>query len=189
MHPHATRRVVVGVDCTARSVAALRWAATEALRRDAELYAVHAWGSALRPASYAPVAERSTPDECARRAAARLAETVHVAFGAPPPVGVREVVDDRAVVPALLHHARDAELLVIATRRSGAPGESGPGSTTLACLRQATCPVVVLPTVADRERSGAPRPAGAAARRGRAPGARVQPPVVVTSPGSGNAEG
>jgi len=163
MHPQTTRRVVVGVDGTARTIAALRWAATEALRRDAELHAVHAWGSALRPASYAPVTDRSTPDECARRAAARLAETVSAAFGASPPVPVREVVDDRAPVPALLDHGRGAELLVIATRVSGAPVESGPGSTALSCLRQAPCPVVVLPTVADRV-VPARRPAGAAVR-------------------------
>lgn len=157
MHPQTTRRVVVGVDGTARTIAALRWAATEALRRDAELHAVHAWGSALRPASYAPVTDSSTPDECARRAAARLAETVHAAFGASPPVPVREVVDDRAPVPALLDHGRGAELLVIATRVSGAPVESGPGSTALSCLRQAPCPVVVLPTVADRVAPATPR--------------------------------
>jgi nucleotide-binding universal stress UspA family protein len=164
MHPESTRRVVVGVDGTARAVAALRWAAAEALRRDAELHAVHAWGSAVRPASYAPVADRSTPDECARRAAARLAETVHAAFGASPPVPVREVVDDRGPVPALLDHARDAELLVVATRVAepvaGSPG-SGPGATALSCLRQAPCPVVVLPTAEDR-RGPARGPVGAA---------------------------
>jgi len=164
MHPENSRRVVVGVDGTARTVAALRWAAAEALRRDAVLYAVHAWGNTLRPASYAPVADQPTPEECARKAAARLAETVHAAFGASPPVPVREVVDDRAVVPALLDHARDAELLVVATRSGGGPpgsqpGESGPGSTTLSCLRQAPCPVVVLPTAADRA-----EPVGAGAR-------------------------
>lgn len=164
MQPQTTRRVVVGVDGTPRTIAALRWAATEALRRDAELHAVYAWGSALRPASYAPVAERSTPDESARRAAARLAETVTAAFGASPPVPVREVVDDRGAVPALLDHGRGAELLVIATRMSPAPVESGPGSTALSCLRQAPCPVVVLPTVADRVVPATRRSADAAAR-------------------------
>jgi len=157
MLPQTTRHVVVGVDGTPRTVAALRWAATEAARRDAELHAVHAWDSGMRPASYAPVTDRSTPDECARRAAARLAETVHAAFGASPPVPVREVVDDRSVVPALLDHSRDAELLVLATRvpaADGPPGEFGPGSTTLSCLRQAACPVVVLPTVSDRVATG-----------------------------------
>jgi nucleotide-binding universal stress UspA family protein len=151
MLPDNSRRVVVGVDGTARTVAALRWAATEAMRRDAVLCAVHAWGNGLRPASYAPVADHPTPAECAQRAATRLAEAVRAAFGGTPPVPVREVVDDRAVAPALLAHARDAELLVIATRTGaadGRPGESGPGSTTLSCLRQAPCPVVVPTDVA-----------------------------------------
>ena len=162
MHPESPRRVVVGVDGTARTVAALRWAATKALRRGAELHAVHPWGNALRPASYAPVADHPTPDECARKAAARLAETARAAFGATPPVPLREVVDDRAVVPALLHHARSAELLAVATRSGGGhPGESGPGSTTLSCLWQAPCPVVVLPTEADQVQ---PVGTGAAAR-------------------------
>jgi len=162
MQAENPRRIVVGVDGTARTVAALRWAATEALRRDAELYAVHAWGDALRPASYAPVGDHATPEKCARRAAARLAEAVHAAFGATPPVPVREVVDDRAAVPALLDHARDAELLVVTTRAAGAgrPGESGLSSTTLCCLRQAPCPVVVLPTAAEQVQ---PVGAGAAA--------------------------
>jgi nucleotide-binding universal stress UspA family protein len=160
MHPH-TRRVVVGVDGAPRTIAALRWAASEALRRDAELVAVHAWGSALRPASYAPVGESADPDENARRAAALLSAAAHKAFGAVPPVPVEQVVDDRAVVPALLSQARDAELLVVATRApdGGRPFETGPGPTTLSCLRQAPCPVVVLPTVGDQVWTTAGHPA------------------------------
>ena len=58
---------------------------------------------------------------------------------------------NKAVVPALLSQARRAELLVVATRApDGRPFDSGPGSTTLSCLRQAPCPVVVLPTVGDQ---------------------------------------
>lgn len=153
------RRVVVGVDGAPRTIAALRWAASEALRRDAEVVAVHAWGSVLRPASYAPVGDRATPAESEKRAAGMLAAAVRTAFGGAPPVSVRQVVDERPVVPALLEHARDAELLVVATRAADSPGEprgeSGPGPTTLSCLRQAPCPVVVLPTVADRVKEAA----------------------------------
>ena len=151
MHPRTTRKIVVGVDGAPRTVAALRWAASEALRRDAEVVAVHAWGNVLRPASYAAVADCADPDESAQRAASLLTGTVRTAFGATPPVPVRAVVDDRAVVPALLSQARRAELLVVATRApDGRPFDSGPGPTTLSCLRQAPCPVVVLPTVGDR---------------------------------------
>jgi nucleotide-binding universal stress UspA family protein len=163
MHPQATRKIVVGVDGTPRTVAALRWAASEALQRDAQLVAVHAWGSMLRLASYAPVGDCADPEQCARRAAVLLSAAVRTAFGAAPPVPVREVVDDRAVVPSLLSQARRAELLVVATRaadgRGGQLGESGPGPTTLSCLRQAPCPVVVLPTVGDLVWTAVSRPA------------------------------
>ena len=153
MQPHTTSKIVVGVDGAPRTIAALRWAASEALRRDAEVVAVHAWGVVLRPASYAPVGDCTDPDESARSAAALLACAVRTAFGDAPPVPVREVVDDRAVVPALLSQARRAELLVVATRALDVPGgrfDSGPGPTTLSCLRQAPCPVVVLPTIGDQ---------------------------------------
>lgn len=142
MRPERPRRIVVGVDGTPRTVTALRWAATEALRRDAELHAVLACGDTPRPASYAPVTDASTPAECASRAAETLAGAVLAAFGASPPVPIHEIVDERAPVPALLDHARDAELLVLATR----PG--GPGSIAMSCLRQPPCPVVVLPAAA-----------------------------------------
>jgi nucleotide-binding universal stress UspA family protein len=160
MHPQTARRVVVGVDGAPRTVAALRWAASEALQRDAELVAVHAWGNVLRPASYAPVSD-SDPDESARRAHLLLQAALRQAFGAVPPVAVKEVVDDRSVVAALLSQARRAELLVLATLApDGRPFETGPGSTTLSCLRQAPCPVVILPVVGDRVRASAPWPAG-----------------------------
>jgi nucleotide-binding universal stress UspA family protein len=156
MHPRTIGKIVVGVDGAPRTIAALRWAASEALRRDAEIVAVHAWGSVLRPASYAPVTDCTDPDEHARRAADLLAAATRTAFGAAPPVPVRELVDDRAVVPALLSQARRAELLVVATRAPDVPGgrfDAGPGATTLSCLRQAPCPVVVLPTFGDRVRT------------------------------------
>lgn len=146
MHPESARRVVVGVDGTPRTVTALRWAAAEALRRDAVVHAVLAWGDTPRPASYAPVSDVGGPAECARRAAGTLSGAVLAAFGTSPPVPIHEVVDERAPVPALLAHGRDAELLVLATRPAGALG--GPGSVAMACLRQPPCPVVVLPAVA-----------------------------------------
>jgi nucleotide-binding universal stress UspA family protein len=153
MDPQTAHRVVVGVDGTPRTVAALRWAAGEALRRDAELVAVHAWGSMVRPASYAPARTSATPEERAAKAAELLAAAVRTAFGDTLPVKVAQVVDEHAVVPALLGHARDAELLVLASRAPAGTGdrggESGPGPIALSCLRQATCPVVLLPTVGD----------------------------------------
>ena len=144
MHAERPRRVVVGVDGTPRTVTALRWAASEALRRDAELHAVLACGDAPRRASYAPVSAASDPVECARLGEEKLAAAVAAAIGGTPPVPVSTVVDGRAPVPALLDHAKDAELLVLAVRPA-----AGPGSVAISCLRQPPCPVVALPAAAE----------------------------------------
>lgn len=140
-------RIVVGVDGTSRSIAALRWAASEATIRGAEVYVVHAWGSALRPASYAPAAAaQPSREESAQLAEKTLAESVHLAFGDQPPMSLRGVVDARPPVPALLDHGQGAVLLVLAARGDASPADVGLGSTALACLRNAPCPIVVLPT-------------------------------------------
>lgn len=140
--------VVVGVDGTERSIDALRCAAVEAVRRGCQLVAVLAFGDARLTAPYAPVPALRPVDPPAS-AAHRLAIVVRAAFGGLPPVPVREVCDPRPAVPALLARAAGAELLVLATspepdRPSGRAGHAT-GSTALACVRHAPCPVLLLP--------------------------------------------
>ena len=138
--------VVVGVDRTRRAVTALRWAAAEAGLRGAELRAVHA-GVAPRPvASYAPVhPPEPDPRQAVAEACAHLTAIVDEALGEDPRVPVQLVCDQRPAVPALLAHGRDAAMLVLAGR-SDLPGDSiALGSTGLALVRHAPCPVVILP--------------------------------------------
>ena len=168
--------VVVGVDGTERSVDALRWAAAEAMRRGCELLAVLAYGDARVTAPYAPVPAAGLADPPAS-AADKLAETVQAALGRPAAVPVRQVCDPRPPVPALLAHGADADLLVLATspepilhpaRWSGHTA----GSTALACVRHAPCPVVLLPVARPDPRATPARatPAQATpARAARAP--------------------
>lgn len=146
------RRVVVGVDGTGASVAAVTWAAREAALRGAVLHAVHAWQPAERGrAPYAPgphVLDRAAD----RRAAEELlAEAVRMALavdGRSAEGVVLEVVEGRRV-PALLRCAAGADLLVLggasAVRgdaQAPVPGHVGP--VARACLRTAPCPVVVV---------------------------------------------
>jgi nucleotide-binding universal stress UspA family protein len=140
--------VVVGVDGTERSVIVLRWAAFEALRRDTELVAVHAFGSAWHAAPYAPAHVSLSARGAAGRAIARLDQCVREAFDGHPPVPIRTVADSRRPVPALLDHGKLAALLVLGARpdpRGG--GVLGPVARD--CLRHAPCPVVLLPTATD----------------------------------------
>jgi nucleotide-binding universal stress UspA family protein len=146
--PEARQPVVVGVDGTEQSVPALRWAAFEALQRDAELVAVHAFGSSRQSAPYAPAHVSLSPDRAAGQAVALLDRCVWEAFGDRPPVPVRKVCDSRRPVPALLDHGKGASLLVLSARPDPARGGAILGPIARDCLRNAPCPVVLLPTTA-----------------------------------------
>jgi nucleotide-binding universal stress UspA family protein len=145
--PPATTRtgpVVVGVDGTDRSIRALRWAAAEAERRGAGLVAVHACEPAGHLAPYAPVRSRPHARDLAAALAARLAELIAAALGDQPAVPVRAVCRDEPAVRALLSEAAEASLLVLATVPDRGTGVTA-GATAVACIRNAPCPVVVLP--------------------------------------------
>ncbi|HVQ89708.1 MAG TPA: universal stress protein [Mycobacteriales bacterium] len=135
-------RVVVGVDGSNRSVAVLRWAAYEALRLDAMLVVVHAYGSRVSRAPYAPSHISLAPGSAAARAIRRLEDCIYAAFDGHPPVPVHTICDNRQPVAALLDYAKGAVMLVL----GGCGTASGP--TTRDCLRTARCPVVLLPAAA-----------------------------------------
>jgi nucleotide-binding universal stress UspA family protein len=143
--PYGRGPVVVGVDGTARSVGALRWAVDEAARRGVELRAVHACDPTPVIAAYAPEhPSRPAPEQLMGAKTRHLADLVRTALGEHPPVPVREICEPTSAIRALLAHGRGASLLVLATSTDLTTGV-GLGSTALACVRQPPCPVVVLP--------------------------------------------
>lgn len=131
--------IIVGVDGSAESLAAVEWAAREATRRDRPLRMVHAWNR--RP--------RRPDDELANAAQRHLARRVlrkaeERVSGAVP--GVR-LIDEQVEGPAtaaLLKASEQAELLVLGSR--GLSGFTGflVGSVALGAVAKATCPVVLV---------------------------------------------
>lgn len=136
-------RIVVGVDGSAASVAALRWAAAEAVARRAELDAVYAWDGALQPrAPYAARAGLPDPEQD-RVAAAVLASSVRTALGSDPAVALKVEVVEGHPERVLLDRALGADLLVLgSTARPGLQAEASPIHQT--CLRKASCPVLIV---------------------------------------------
>jgi nucleotide-binding universal stress UspA family protein len=146
MGTDAPRRIVVGVNGSQPSLAALRWAAGEARLREARLHVVYVWDhSQRRLAPYARLEGRLTPAQERRVARTRLTVAVRAAFGpnAPEETVTTELAEG-LVARVLLERAADAELLVLGASGPRSHAGSAAGPVARACLGQALCPVVVV---------------------------------------------
>ncbi|MDQ0734762.1 universal stress protein [Arthrobacter agilis] len=122
--------VVVGVDGSAESSAALTRAAAEAHRLGAALRVI----AAVRPAS--PPAETLVVDTSA------MLSAIHAAY---PSLRVSWIVDAlRTPARALMRHSPDAALLVIGRHGRGATAGMGIGSVTHTLLLRPPCPMLVI---------------------------------------------
>jgi nucleotide-binding universal stress UspA family protein len=138
------RRIVVGVDGSAESVAALRWACREASLRAAEVHAVLALESACHQvASYAvPTPRHSGGSWGAARDVLRRA--VNEAARRYPGVTVRTKINEGLAARVLLDHAREADMLVLGRTAHDPDPYRGAGPVIRVCLRSAPCPVVII---------------------------------------------
>ena len=145
-HMKARGRIVVGVDGSAASTAAVRWAVREARLRRVALHVVCACESDTRlRASYASWSWVTREDERYAVAEAALAAAAELARPQLPPGRLTTELAHEPPVRALLDRAADAEMLVLGTTRPG-PGQSAGaiGPVARACLRLAHCPVVTV---------------------------------------------
>ncbi|WP_198287016.1 universal stress protein [Frankia sp. QA3] len=138
------RPVVVGVDGSAASLRALRWAVQTAAARKTALHAVHAWhlDVPVYPGIYADFG--SALAEQAQRTLDHAVSTISAEYGGGLPVPVvKETVADGAA-RALLRGAADAQLLVVGSRGHGGFAELLLGSVSHQCVAHAPCPVAVI---------------------------------------------
>ena len=135
-----TYRIVVGVDGSEGSRRALRWAVQEAGHRAGTVQAIAAWtwdGLDLPPRA------ATRPDEEHGRAAELLEREIE-SLG-PVEVTVASEAVEGLPAEVLASAARDADLLVLGSHGHGRVRHSALGSVPHACVRKATCPVVILP--------------------------------------------
>ncbi|MEE1823446.1 universal stress protein [Streptomyces sp. BE20] len=131
--------VVVGVDGSPESLAALDWAADEASRRGAPLRLVHAWPSPVTPLSVLGTAdlERRQADVVLREAELRARDRC-------PEAAVTAVHVPGDAVRALVVEAGEAGLLVLGSRGLGTVAGFLVGSVSHRVLGRAACPVVLV---------------------------------------------
>jgi nucleotide-binding universal stress UspA family protein len=141
------RGVVVGVDGSDGSRAALRWAADEARVRGAQLTVVNAW---WQPVTVSPLGEpvslqqrvdlRPRSERLLREAASWIDPQVAGSLD------VELLPVESPTAPALLECAKGAGLLVVGSRGRGGFAGLLLGSVSQHCVRHATCAVVVVPS-------------------------------------------
>jgi nucleotide-binding universal stress UspA family protein len=139
--PDRKHEVVVGVDGSPSSIAALELAVDEACRRGATLVVVHSWmvpmygGYVALPMDPAPFEEeaRQSLDHLVQRAGERAGDLKIESLLVCGPAG-----------PELVNAAKDADLLVVGSRGRGGFVGMLFGSSSHYVLHHAPCPVVVV---------------------------------------------
>ena len=181
-HPRSGK-VVVGIDGSFTSWDALRWAATEARYRDAELKVVDV--AFLRPGMLPGILPHDEGQMLARMLGEVLVGPLAgVTASVDPEPAYRHTFGDRGerdkpMGLVLARAAADADLLVVGSHGYGNVSGVATGSVADDCLAEAACPVVVIPARREDEPDRA-RDAEPAAERGPAP-ARY-PPGSMASP-------
>jgi nucleotide-binding universal stress UspA family protein len=144
MNGNRQQRVLVGVDESAASLAALRWAADEAMLRRSRLHIVGAWDPATHSASYADVGGPATRVERETIARDAFSAAIRAVFGPQLPDGVTAELVEGAPERILLARSAEAGLLVLGATSRPSPVGWFAGPVIRACLAHARCPVVVI---------------------------------------------
>jgi len=137
-------RIVVGVDGSPSSRAALAWAVDQAALTGASVEAVIAW--------HYPVMFGSVPfgpgplenGDFGEWAANALSDAIKETADPDGPVKISATVREGNPAQALLDAADGADLLVVGSRGHGGFAEALLGSVSEACVHHAQCPVVIV---------------------------------------------
>jgi nucleotide-binding universal stress UspA family protein len=141
----AARPVVVGVDGSAESIAALGWASRYAAATGARVRAVHAWhfptAFGVPPVGKAPA---SVTTEVEQQMREDLAQAVAQVYPDPADGQIETALRYGHPVEVLIDESKDASLLVVGHHGRSAFTGMLVGSVSIHCVTSAGCPVVVV---------------------------------------------
>ena len=144
--PRAHGRIVVGIDGSPESRAALDWAAHEAHRAGGEIDAVLAYDSGLAWIDVGSEYEDAIVKHSAEHAGDELHSTLdEMTPDGGWPVTVHPLVVAGPPAEVLVEIACEADLLVVGSRGRGAFAGLLLGSVSQRCAERSSCPVVVVP--------------------------------------------
>jgi nucleotide-binding universal stress UspA family protein len=144
----AGERIVVGVDGSPGSIAALRWAFAHRTPNGPPPVAVNVWESPALVGVTSTGYPIPTPpvdrDRIRTSAEAVLRQTVDEALGGAGREVTSVTLEDPSASHGLSEFSRNAAMLVVGAHRRHGLGLLL-GSTASRCIREARCPVVVVP--------------------------------------------
>lgn len=146
MESEPVPRVVVGVDGSPTSYAALRWADRYARTVGGVVEAIHVWDT---PSSAGWSGPAIDPDFDLQQARERFAAELRSVFPGERPARLREHLVEGDPSEALIQASEGAELLVVGRRGRGGFARAMLGSVGQRCAQHAACPVVVVPREGD----------------------------------------
>ncbi len=148
----SAHQVVVGIDGSPHSMAAIAFAFDEASRHGWELIAIHAWDVPAYDLIITPQGAVPFPLADVADSEIRLAAEVLAGFRTDyPDVTVQERLVRAPAVQAILEASVDAALIVVGTRGHGPAVGAVLGSVSNGLLHRAPVPVAVVPLIDEED--------------------------------------
>jgi nucleotide-binding universal stress UspA family protein len=138
--------IIVGIDGSPSSDAAVSWAAHDAAIRGLPLTLVYVENPAAPTWSQAPILEESAGELEAedRSLLANAAKIARDAVAGNAQLHINGELLSSAIVPTLVDQSKDAELIVVGSRGRGALSRGFLGSVSSGLIRHAYCPVALI---------------------------------------------
>ena len=148
--------VLVGVDGSAESDAAIRWATHEAVMRRVPLTLAHVVAPVVASWPMGPMHANITEwqQDNARHVLEQALKTVQACVPDSQLPDVHTETLNSSVVPTLVHASEGTQMIVVGSRGTGALGRLLLGSVSTGLVHHASCPVAVIrpePASSDRD--------------------------------------
>lgn len=139
-------RIVVGVDGSESSRAALQWAYQEAAHHGASLTAVSTWHPPSLPMSppYGAMTDKDYQSQPKQQALDLLEQLTSDLEAREPAVDVRTSIEEGNPAKVLIDRSKEADLLVVGSRGHGGFAGMLLGSVSQHLVAHAECPVVII---------------------------------------------
>lgn len=141
MSPLSDSPLVVGVDGSTPSMAAVTWAARRAARTGARVHLVNAFAPDLPMSGFG---ELSTPADFRAQATAVLKDGIAGVHAVGQDIPVTASMARGFAAPALIAASHDAQAIIVGTTGYGLLGRMGVGGVAMQVATHAACPVVLV---------------------------------------------